>query len=225
MREWAELHKYALTVLAHAFLRRTGGGVDANLRLGRVVVFHLSTERPANAPPDDNPGVKFTLCNTTLIDAEQAPWFRDHPQLADADFGEPGFCGDAVDMKPAGFLPIVCLAEGSKFVAASYFPMYRAVRHPDDAPREAETVAAFRDITRLFITFINSGVVFRLPSSGHPAPPVAGNMVRMRKGWKWQEIRTTWAVILMGIMMHSEGILVFETTIPVTELWTRFWRW
>ncbi|KAI1782819.1 hypothetical protein LXA43DRAFT_1103366 [Ganoderma leucocontextum] len=224
MKEWAELHKYALTVLAHHALRSTGG-VEANLRLGRVVVFIVSTQRPDNAPPDDSPGTKFTLRDARLIEAEQAPWLADDRQHTNADFGEPGFRGDTqtADMPPAGLLPIVCLAEGTTFVVSSHLPVYRAVRHPDDTPLDAEMAGAFQDVNRLFVTFINNGIVFRPPPQGRAAPPDAGKMVRAGKGWKWKQERRAWYV--MWTVLRSQDTRMFDTTLSATELWMRFWRW
>ncbi|KAI1783426.1 hypothetical protein LXA43DRAFT_1046951 [Ganoderma leucocontextum] len=225
VKEWAEIHKYGLTVLAHSTLRLPRG-VKANLRRGRVLVFVVEPARRAESAANENPATAFTLCAVKLVEAEHAlplpsPEALELSRLA-AEFDEPGFRGDSGKYAtPAGYVP-VCFALGTAFVFTTQYPVYRASHHTDDTELEDKTIRMFKDVTHVFVTLINNGVVFRPPSEGPAAPPDVWRMVPARNGWRWQQDPGAWD--LMGMLMPLQDIQ-FQTTYSVTGLWARFQQW
>ncbi|PIL30626.1 hypothetical protein GSI_07328 [Ganoderma sinense ZZ0214-1] len=233
VREWSEIHKYGLTVLAHSTLRLPRG-VKANLRRGRVLVFTIEPSRPtqSSATPE-NPATAFTLCAIKLVEAQHAPSLPSHESLElsrlAAEFDEPGFRGDSGSdghARPAGYVP-VCFELGSAVVYTTQYAIYRASHHSDDTELEDKTIRVFNDVTRVFVTLINNGVVFRPPSEGPAAPlPDVGRMVRGRDGdgWRWQWQRDPGAWDMMGMLMPLQDISL-QTSYSVTGLWARFQQW
>lgn len=220
--DWVEIHKYALTVLAHSAIRGSGG-VEANLRIGRMVVFVLQPWRQTDSGSADvNPGSKFVLSKVNHQDGEHVPQFR---QLVSDSFGsrymEGGFRGDASDTTPAGFVPVLCIVEGTLTPSVLQFPIYRPSRHPDDATDE-QTIGLSKDIIRIFHGFINNGVVIRAPVDGKIGVPPSGIMVRAQKGWKWQQTQLAWQCLNIAVPHQNPP---FNTPGSATELWTRFQQW
>ena len=228
VKQWAEIHKYGLTVLAHSTLRLPRG-VKANLRRGRVLVFvveptPLSATEPVAA--DANPATAFTLCAVKLVEAEHAPPLPNPEALGlsrlAAAFDEPGFYGDSDRYAtPAGYVP-VCFELGAAFVYTTQYAVYRASHHSDDTELEDKTIRMFEDVTHVFVILINNGVVFRPPSEGPAAPPDVGRMFRAQSGWRWQQDLGAWD--LMGMLMPLQDI-PFQTSYSVTGLWARFQQW
>ena len=226
MRAWAEIHKYGLTVLAHSTLRLPRG-VKANLRRGRVLVFTVEPTQHAQFDTvRENPATAFTLCAVKLIEAEHAPSLPGHESLElsrlAAEFDEPGFRGDSdMHTTPAGYVP-VCFELGAAFVFTTQYAVYRASHHSDNTELEDKTVRVFKDVTHVFVTLINNGVVFQPPSEGPAAPPDVGRMVKGRNGWRWRQDPGAWD--MMGMLMPLQDISL-QTSYSVTGLWARFQQW
>ncbi|KAM5542724.1 hypothetical protein V8D89_003685 [Ganoderma adspersum] len=161
--EWSNIHKYALTVIAHVAIRATGG-VELNLRLGRMIVFVLEPSRPAeSASTNVNPASAFTLSKANIQDGEHVPQFR---KLVSDTLGsrciQGGFRGDSSGATPAGVVPVYCIVDGTTTPTMLQCPIYRPSCHPDDATDE-QTVKFCLDINRMFFDFINNGVIVRAP--------------------------------------------------------------
>ena len=221
--KWCELHKYALTALAHVVIRRTGG-VEANLRLGRMMVIIVSSRRanPESAPADGNPAQAFKLhkVDNRWQDGEHVPQMRKliSESLKGRTVGG-GFRGDSSDTtSPAGFVPVLCIVVGTLNPVMLQFPVYRPSHHPDDVVDE-ETDVSLQEINRIFTTLVNDGTVIRPPVDGRTGPPRTGVMVRARKDWTWQQDQRAWQDVTphQGIPSHASG--------SATDLWTRFQQW
>ncbi|PIL30649.1 hypothetical protein GSI_07351 [Ganoderma sinense ZZ0214-1] len=222
--KWTEIHKYTLTVLAHATIRGTGG-VESNLRLGRMIVFVLEpgpTSRADSASADVNPASAFILSKVNNQDGDHVPPVR---ELVSETFGrrgiEGGFRGESSDTTPAGFVPVLCIVEGTSTPTILRYPVYYPSRHPDNAADE-KTVGFFQDINRIFFGFINNGIVIRAPADGQIGAPPCGVMVRAKKRWRWQQNQRLWQDMDMAVPHQNPP---FQTTGSATELWMRFQQW
>ncbi|KAI1782820.1 hypothetical protein LXA43DRAFT_1068244 [Ganoderma leucocontextum] len=228
-KEWSSIHKYALTVIAHS-LFRIAGGVEASLRQGQIVAFGLSSQRAESPPADSdenmNPSTAFCLQSAKILLAEGPLSFcrqEEHPTL-DAEYGELGFfSGDSANATPAGLIGTACFVEGTTHVTATSYPVYRASHHPDDTPLDDDMTAIFQDVSTIFTTLINNRVVLRPPSDGCQALPNAGRIVRVRKGWRWEQDQRAWQ--LVEIVRPPRYGILFETFIFAAALWARFRQW
>ncbi|KAM5542718.1 hypothetical protein V8D89_003679 [Ganoderma adspersum] len=191
-----------------------------------MIVFVLS-QRPADSDSPSasqvNPASVFVLERINNQDGEHVPQFH---KLASDAFGsgcvEGGFRGDAVDPDPAGLVPVLCIVEGASTPLLLQYPVYHPSRHPDHAA-DKKTVGFCQDITRrIFIGFVNTGIVIRAPAEGQTSTPPSGIMVRALKGWRWQQAQKVWQFLDVA-MPHQNPPLC--TTGSATDLWMRFQRW
>ncbi|KAI1783427.1 hypothetical protein LXA43DRAFT_335423 [Ganoderma leucocontextum] len=217
IEEWAGIHKYAVAVYLHSMLR-IAGGVEASVREGRVFLFFLISQHTESAPADRNPATAFILKEARLVREDFYPFYtREERVVPNADFRVPGAREDAV---PAGSIPVLWTADDATFMVPTHYTVYPASHHPDDAPPGEAMSAIFQEMSQIFMTFMNYGIVLR-PSGDGLAPPDSGKAVRARRGWRWQRDRTAWRVVKE--LMPHHGILS-QTSLSPTDLWMRFWQ-
>ncbi|PIL30646.1 hypothetical protein GSI_07348 [Ganoderma sinense ZZ0214-1] len=211
-----------MAVLAHAAIRSTGG-VEASLRLGRMVAFVLSSRRAENPSADLNPAEEFSIVGVTNQEGEDVRPFRENSEKITRGI-EGGFCGEWSSRTPAGCVPVLYIVKGTETPVVSRYSVYLPCHHPDDTANEEE-VALFHDIGRVFMNFVNNGSVIKPPADSRGDIPPSGILVQTKKGeWMWHPDvgETAWQE--MDRLMPQQAI-PFETNKPATELWSRFVQW
>lgn len=224
IREWAGLHQYTIAVYLHAMLR-IAGGVAASVRENRVFLFFLISQRNHDAPPEDvNPATTFILKEARLVREDFSSTYRREERLVpNADFRPPGGREGSANATPVGSIPVLWMADGATFMVTTHYAVYPAAYHPDDTPPSDAMGAIFEDMSQIFMTFMNYGIVLRPFGDGLGfAPPESGKMVPGRRGWRWQRDRSAWR--LVKELMPHHGISP-QTPLSPTALWTRFWYW
>ncbi|TBU24819.1 hypothetical protein BD309DRAFT_1019020 [Dichomitus squalens] len=227
--DWAEVHKYALTIMAHALVR-LDGGVDYNLKNGRVLVYVVSPNHG-----EDHPSRAFSLMMVKLTDMEDCTdiyqrW-RESP-MSNVKPEGPFFQSGNTSATPAGVIPATFIVgpskpggpPGSTIFTQSQYPLYPPSCHADSAPLDEPTADAFYDVMGVVEGFMTLDVVFRPPPGGvqKDNQAVAGQLARKGKGWRWERV--------MGAWLELDEILAEDFPPPKSgksalELWTLFRSW
>ena len=152
-----------------------------------------------------------------------SPKYVQQPRLA-GESEEGGFRGGSVlgSATPVGFVPVVFMVLGTEFSVTANCTLYpRASRDPDDAPVDEETLAAFEDLSTVFVNFIRHGIVLRPPVNDLAPDPEVGEMmpVRGRRRWQWRRREHTWRIIASINAIES---IPLKTALPSRSLWTQF---
>nr|VWP01456.1 Carnitine acetyl transferase [Ganoderma boninense] len=224
IRDWAGIHSYSISVYLHAMLR-IAGGVEASIRERRVFLFFMVSQRTpeecTSQPIDGNPATAFILKEARLVREDfSSTYQRDENSPPDADFRPPGL---PEDQDEAGAIPILWIVNGASFMVSTQYSVYPASHHPDDAPPGEAMAAVFKEMSQIFMTFMNYGIVLHPPADPRGlAPPDSGTLVQARKGWKWHRDRRAWRTVKE--LMPHHGVTP-QTPFSPTDLWTHFWSW
>lgn len=221
IRDWAAIHKYTIAVYLHSMLR-IAGGVQASVAEGRVFLFFMvSQHAPESDPADDNPATAFILKEARLVREDfSSTYRREESPVPDVDFRPPGVREDQAE---AGTISVLWIVNGATFMVTTHYNIYPASHHPDDALPGEAMGAVFEEMSQIFMTFMNYGIVLHPPANPESlAPPESGKMVQARKGWRWQRDRRAWRAVKE--LMPHHGITP-QTPFAPTDLWMHFWSW
>ena len=188
-KEWAEVHKLTLFMMATVLVELRAGGAHAVLDAPQSIVFDLGPPR-ADAY-DGSPSTAFTLARVDIghqaslggVTADQ--WSP--PVVALRRVLAQSFRTANAHPDIVGVLPATFYIQDAQLAAQSNLPLHR--RRPriraGGAALDDRTKKALYSLLGVCLGVINTGTVFRIPEDANQVVPDIGQLERRGKGWKW----------------------------------------
>ena len=196
VREWAEIHCYALSVIASATVylaRAPDGTLEDTIASQRTMLFKIQAQPLGDNPREDNPSTAFRLVASDLIEKDdQSPLKDDWETALQALQASIEFRAQTEPDKLSITLPVLSCF----FVTNIGLPIFtlgfgidrlqseRVFTPPHDVLSRHILEEARLLCHKLLET---NDVVLQAPKRRRQLDPDVGTFVRLKKRWKWKE--------------------------------------
>ena len=225
VREWADIHGYALDAIAHNAMF-THGGVDYNIAQPHVMTFSLQVIRDRA----DHVSKAFWVKEACIRHKRDLYPLLTEPFKPTAILARRKQAEELrkFDVKSghrlAGMLPVVYTVAETTVVSHSTTPAYRPFGHPDTETPDKVHREVFQDVDQLCKDAIASGIVFGVPNDTKRILPDIGTYVREgRKGWTMHKDFGLWEGVIDPLMADNPTRYVSGQ--PAIVIWALHENW